>query len=87
MRMSIDAEGASEGDEVAGFPPEVPGRDGLKAEESIPAISSGAQCAVMLSGNLEFSSTKTSVGARSPRIEAEDVSSSFRMSPRPSALP
>lgn len=61
--------------------------DGVKAEESIPAIPSAGHVVVILSGNSGSSIINTSAGERSPSSIADSTSSRFRVSPKPSAFP
>lgn len=61
--------------------------DGVKAEESTPAIPSAGHVVLILSGNAGSSIINTSAGERRPSNIADSTNSRFRVSPRPSALP
>ena len=61
--------------------------DGVKAEESTPAIPSAGHVVLILSGNAGSSIINTSAGERRPSNSADSINSRFRVSPRPSALP
>lgn len=61
--------------------------DGVKAEESTPAIPSAGHVVLILSGNAGSSTINTSAGERRPSNIADSINSRFRVSPRPSALP